>query len=126
MHIRSLLLGSIALIGLAAVSLPALADDYDCNNINREVYISNGSSSEIESLVAYNRDDMDYGGGNNLLDGLLEPGDSTWVSVNDYTGYHIYEIEVQTYDGLSAMVELDACDSDASWTITDDQFEDDY
>lgn len=104
-------------------SLPAQADDYDCSNYNRAVTIENGTSYNITDVYAVNRDyttDWSY----NLLDYTLAPGERARVSVDDGTGYHVFNVEVDTEDGYIGTTLLNACDpGDSYWYVTDDQLE---
>lgn len=116
MRARTMLLGAAFALLLAA---PAVAEDYDCDNIERSVQIFNRSSAEITSLDSYNRDGAGQGDAYNLLDSPLEPGDDVSVNVGDGSGYHIFNLEAFTDDGYGAYTQLNACSYDATWVITD-------
>jgi len=123
MRLRTLLLSSIALIGLAAAS-PAFADDYDCPNIDRAVDIYNESSTTFHYIDAANRDSVGADASDNLINDVLEPGGSVTVYLNDGTGYHVFNLEAYDEDnGTIAMTQLDACSTSAEWIITDDDVE---
>ncbi len=105
-----------ALAFLAPVATTVASTGYD--EFDRWIWIQNNSGREIEYVYSANYDEYFNSGfdGIDLLDEeqTIAPGEGTWVSVEDYTGYCQYWIRVKFEDGDTATSrnEMNACHRD--------------
>lgn len=109
---KKLLLGCVA---LAALASPSIAGTFG-NNYNVEIV--NNSSYTVYRLYATNRDDS--GWGYDRLPNVINPGESTVLDLDDYSGYCKYDLRAETEDGSTEWVKynVDVC-SAADWTLVD-------
>ena len=118
---RISLLASAALALSFAVSSPVFAEDWDCNNPDREIEIINGSSYEITAIDIYNDSQLNEDEGNWLSD-VLSPDESETFYADPTGEYHTFIVDATAEDGTYATTRVDACQFGASWYISDDDF----
>jgi len=78
------------------IDRPATIDEYDEYSDNaaydqhdRTITIYNSGDQRISWIYVVNRDSKTWGG--NILNGVIWPGDSRYLSGEDFSGYCIYD-----------------------------------
>lgn len=123
MRINALL--ATAALALSLGAAPALADDWDCDNPDRNIEITNGSNYVITGIDIYNDSQLGEDEAN-LLDDVLYPGDSVSIYADPAGEYHTYIVDVTGgEEDYIASARVDACQFGAGWYITDNDFTED-
>jgi len=116
----SVLASAVLALSLAAVD-PVFAEEWDCDNPDRDITIINGSSWDITGIDIYN-DSQGNEDQANWLGGIIPPGESETFYADPTGEYHTYIVDATAGEDLFATTRIDACQFDASWYITDDDF----
>jgi hypothetical protein len=113
MKVHALLMAVAASAALCFNSVAAgtLGNDYTLEIVNH-------SSEQVFSLYATNVDNDDWGP--DILPVSLEPGESTIIDVDDYSGYCLFDLRAETQDGSSHWTRksYNVCE-EVEWVLVD-------
>jgi hypothetical protein len=118
--------GLLAALGFAltlGVAAPAVAEDWDCDNPDRDIKITNGSSYVITGVDIYNDKQLGEEQANRLGGSVIPLDEPTTFNADPTGEYHTYIVDVTTEEGYTASERIDACQFGAGWWIVDEDFE---